>query len=529
MRPWTVTLEALLMVFLWLLNAVGDIILCFGFFFFHSHGGYIMTGVLGLMHFVLNVWVIHMQWRNMHKCILCILFITQTAPFVMLCQRAWRSMTCCARDKRTKKRGAVVAKYSLCCTSWKSTKKQTSESSSFTQGSCVPSDFMPNTDSISTAVPMENTLYIERDEILDKILLQEETISQPETPVATTKFRQNTHDIVMNFSASQDLYFGEPKLIKFLMKKLQALLVDEKKLSYHIVTDPKNIILYTSKSDKHIGNLPDQQIVGRDGISNVICNDIHYALNMTKAYGYETFAVTRRTLEETQFFIVKDLSKGIWCLVWPSAVFKLYTLLDMMVQNQYFISYLHGLVFLSPAFSIITWLFTQKGVSEPWRNTLILIPLRLSLTVTRALLVVGISLSSIVLASVCYVTAKLVGLGALTTYLAYMKKYRSIELYSDDIVKYNFHPMYQPIVQVCESVVYVAWAIWWYSVSPLGFGTSDYTYQSSHYYLVVLLATVIGNIIGLVWLWRCRSLLKQPLTDPASVLKNIVFLEFVAT
>lgn len=35
---------------------------------------------------------------------------------------------------------------------------------------------------------------------------------------------------------------------------------------------------------------------------------------------------------------------------------------------------------MSPVLGVIVWLVTQRGLDDPWRNTLILIPLRLCFT-----------------------------------------------------------------------------------------------------------------------------------------------------
>ena len=134
-------------------------------------------------------------------------------------------------------------------------------------------------------------------------------------------------------------------------------------------------------------------------------------------------------------------------------------------------------------------------------------------------------MTSTIKAGLCYVTAKAVGGLALTSYLIYSKKYKNVELFRNEIERYNFNPILDPLIQISESIVYAIWAIWWYSV------TSDNDlrkFAGQHLPLVFLLTTILGHILGLMWLY-CKPHLKQPLEDPRSVLKFIQTLEYIRT
>lgn len=520
MRPWLLSIECTVMVLLWLTNAIVDMIYTIILFVGHDIGGYVMLGGLGTMHFLLNAWVIRFQAKNINKCGLVLLFLTQTAVFYMLCRRAWRSLIpCCARDDRAKRQKALRAKYSLCCKTWSSTKKFEADVSPLPQGSCIPSELVLNTNSISTVVPVPT--QEDSDVMLDQIQMLEEHPSQPIVPIDSTKFIEDTYDIKLDFDEPQEISIGEPNLAKFLLKSLQILYMGQKKLSYHIVLDSKNTILYVTKSDKHIRNLPVRVM---NGNPRLICNDIHYALNLTKGIAYEVFAITKRTCVETNFLVEADLSKLIWSIVWPSAVIKLYALLDIKGHTS-LTSFSSPIIFIGPAISIITWLITQRGVSEPWKNTAIMIPQRITMTVTRTFLVIGIGITSLKHAAFCYITAKAMGVLCLIAYLAYMKKYKNVELFRDEIDKYTFHPMYHPLIQVCESVVYMAWSVWWYAVTPMS-EFSNNLLTPRQFPLAILLATLMGHVLGLTWLWFSRSFVQQPFKDPKRVLRLIQSLEY---
>ncbi|XP_068239623.1 uncharacterized protein [Palaemon carinicauda] len=519
MRPWQITLESIVMLFLWTLNIFSDSFACLFLLIFHVHGGWIMLGVLGILHFLLNCWILRFQWKKMNKIAISALFLTQTAAFYMICRRTWRSLVpYCTKDDRTKKRKLLIAKYSLCIETWYSSKKFPTEGNTIEMRSCLPPEMIANPHHIPTVSDSCNDVE-NNDAMIDKFFTNEEE-SQQIIPMGTTKYAEGTYNVELNFSSPQELYVGEPSLIKFLLKTLQHLFVKENKLSYHIVTDPNNKILYITKSDRHIKELPPRTISGH---SSALCNDIHYAVNLAKGLEYEIFAVTKRTFDENKFIVDADISKLLWSIVWPSAVIKLYLIMTIIVSQPGG----YAFMLISPLISVVTWLFTQKGVSEPWKNVFLMIPLRLNLSVPRALLVTGIGASNLPLGAACYISVKVVSTIVLTAYIAYSKKFKNIELYRDEIDRYNYKPILDPVIQFSESFVYIAWAIWQYATDPRT--PSPVWVTRYHLPLILFLSTLLGHVFGLTWLWFTRSMVKKPLKDPKSVLRLVQSLEYIRT
>ncbi|XP_066961268.1 uncharacterized protein [Macrobrachium rosenbergii] len=520
MRPWQVTLEGIMMLVLWVANAGSDTLTCGFLILTHNHGGWVMLGVLGVTHFLLNCWVLRFRWRKMNKLALLVQFLTQTAAFYMICRRAWQSLVpYCTKDDRTKKRKVLIAKYSLCIETWNSSKKFPIEGTTMELRSCVPPEIIGNSNHIAT-IPDSCPDVENNDSMIDQFFTNEEE-SQQIIPVGTTKYTEGTYDIELNFSAPQEVYAGEPNLLKFLMKTLQHLYVEEKKISYHIVTDSSNRILHITKSSQHIKNLPPRSMPGQ---STTLCNDIHYAVNLAKGTGYEIFAITKRTVDENKFIVDADVSKFLWSLVWASAAIKLYSILHS-IDEKTGVSYLQMILLISPVISVITWLLTQKGVSEPWRNVGLMIPLQMNLSVTRALLVIGMGSNSLTLAAACYLSVKAVGIITLIAYLIYAKKIKNVELYGDEIERYNYKPIYDPVIQFSESCVYMSWAIWLYATTPRIHSSLSYY----HLPLMLFLSTLLGHVFGLTWLWFTKSKVKKPLKDPKCVLRLVQSLEYIRT
>ncbi|XP_064119599.1 uncharacterized protein LOC135224500 isoform X2 [Macrobrachium nipponense] len=521
MRPWQVTLEGIMMLVLWVVNIGSDTVTCFLLIIVHDHGGWIMLGILGVSHFLLNCWVLRFRWRKMNKLALLLQFLTQTAAFYMICRRAWRSLVpYCTKDDRTKKRKVLIAKYSLCIETWNSSKKFPTEGNTMELRSCVPPEIIGNSNHIST-IPDSCSDVENNDSMIDQFFKNEDE-SQQIIHMGNTKYTEGTYDIELNFNAPQEVYAGEPNLLKFLMKTLQLLYVEEKKISYHIITDSSNRILHITKSSRHIKNLPPRSMPGQ---STTLCNDIHYAVNLAKGKCYEVFAITKRTTDENKFIVDADVSNFLWSLVWPSAVIKLYSILDMLEDSKD-ARYYHVILFVSPMISVITWLLTNKGVSEPWRNVGLAIPLQINLSVTRAMLVIGLGVNSLPLAAACYLSVKAVGIIALIGHLIYAKKIKNVELYRDEIDKYNYSQIYDPVIQFSESCVYMSWAIWLYATTP----RTMYA-QLSYYHLplTLFLTTLLGHVFGLTWLWFTKSKVKKPLKDPKCVLRLVQSLEYIRT
>ncbi|XP_066961273.1 uncharacterized protein [Macrobrachium rosenbergii] len=396
MRPWQVTLEGIMMLVLWVANAGSDTLTCGFLILTHNHGGWVMLGVLGVTHFLLNCWVLRFRWRKMNKLALLVQFLTQTAAFYMICRRAWQSLVpYCTKDDRTKKRKVLIAKYSLCIETWNSSKKFPIEGTTMELRSCVPPEIIGNSNHIAT-IPDSCPDVENNDSMIDQFFTNEEE-SQQIIPVGTTKYTEGTYDIELNFSAPQEVYAG--------------------------------------------------------------------------------------------------------------------------------VSYLQMILLISPVISVITWLLTQKGVSEPWRNVGLMIPLQMNLSVTRALLVIGMGSNSLTLAAACYLSVKAVGIITLIAYLIYAKKIKNVELYGDEIERYNYKPIYDPVIQFSESCVYMSWAIWLYATTPRIHSSLSYY----HLPLMLFLSTLLGHVFGLTWLWFTKSKVKKPLKDPKCVLRLVQSLEYIRT
>lgn len=137
-------------------------------------------------------------------------------------------------------------------------------------------------------------------------------------------------------------------------------------------------------------------------------------------------------------------------------------------------------------------------------------------TVVRTILLCGVGiLYNMLLIPICYLSAKAAGALFFVVYIAFMKKTRNVELFGGAFDKYTFYAMYDPVVQVGESLAYCAWAITLYCT------TTDMPFVFH-----VMLMTIIGQSTGLVWIWFARPRLRQPLHDPTRVLDMIKQMEY---
>lgn len=150
------------------------------------------------------------------------------------------------------------------------------------------------------------------------------------------------------------------------------------------------------------------------------------------------------------------------------------------------------------------------------------------MAVVRAALMCGVGfLNNILLIPVVYLSAKGAGLLTFMAHLVYMKSKRTVDVMSDVTKQYNFNAMHDPVVQVGESLAYSCWAGAIFSV----FDDEYYAYSPNvgHSGLILLLMTVIGQVMGLVWLWLLRARISLSLRDPAKVLQLIRRLESART
>ncbi|XP_042877795.1 uncharacterized protein LOC122256892 isoform X2 [Penaeus japonicus] len=503
MRVWPLVLESVMMVILWggIVVMAMMTVLCFAF----SNIVYPLafTIGLGLLHFILNVWLVSLLRGSMNGCLLTFLALTQTTPLFLLCRRTWRSFVAgCEKNQVTKKHKALRAKYALCNNTSSSSMQLPEITEQHTYSSCVPPQSVPAAPPLSTAdgeTPAPGAA--------------ESGNSIAPLKVTPTKFLPNTKTIRLSFDDQEEIYAGEPKLYKYVAKSIQSLYAEEKRLSYHIIVDTSQALVHVSKSGICAEELPDR-IVTKDPLT--VCNDTHYIVNFVKGLGYQTIGVTKRAKDEVQSFTDGDLNKLVWLLVWPCTVLMIFSSIDY--RDRFTIGEFY-IAIVSPVLGVIVWLVTQRGIDDPWRNTLILIPLRLCFTVSRTIVVCAIGTTWLRIAVFAYISAKVVGLVSIATRITYAKVRKNIELYSDAMEKYTYNSMYEPVVQVAESVVYCCWAIWWhtYYLAP------DYIKTG------VLLMVIISQIAGLTWLWFMRAFLKEPLQDPVQVLQMVKDREFSRT
>ncbi|XP_063603216.1 uncharacterized protein LOC134779138 [Penaeus indicus] len=507
MRVWPLVLESVMMVLMW----VAIVAMGMTMFLFFAFAQYLhmiaFTTVLGLLHFILNVWLVSLLRGSVNRRLLAFLALTQTTPLFLLCRRAWRSFVAgWEKNQVAKKRKALRAKYAL-CNGKKSSSMQLPEiTEQHTYSSCVPPQSKPAAPPVSTTddgTPAPDAVETGNHLVPIKV-----------TP---TKFLPNTKTIKLSFDEQEEIYAGERKLYKFVARNIQSLYAEEKRLSYHIIVDASQAVVHVSRSGVCAEEFPDRT-VKKDPLT--LCNDTHYIVNFVKGLGYQTIGVTKRTKDEVQSFTDGDLNKLVWLLVWPYVFLLIFSVLD---HRQNFVLFRGeiDIAVASPVLGVIVWLVTQRGLDDPWRNTLILIPLRLCFTVSRTIVVcaIGTTWAGIGVAAFAYVSAKIVGLLSIAAHITYAKLRKNIELYSDAMEKYTYNPMYEPVVQVAESLVYCCWAIWWhmYSLTP------DYMETG------ILLMVIISQVAGLTWLWFMRAFLKEPLQDPMQVLQIVKDREFSRT
>ncbi|XP_068239618.1 uncharacterized protein [Palaemon carinicauda] len=521
MQPWQITLECMGMLVLWIVNACADIFtIHFLYLHHHYHETLVMSVLIGVIHVIVNGWTLRFYRRNLKWTELVALFLTQTMTLFLVSRRAWQSLSSYfTKDDRTRKRKLLIAKYLLFIETKKEAEDFPHLGNEIELRSCLPPEVVENSNHIPTIPDPSNDIE-DRDPLMNAFFTSEEE-SQHISHMGNTRYIEGTCDIEQNFWSPQEVYTGEPNLKTFLLKTLQHLFINEKKMSYHVVTDSNHKILHITKSNQHVKRFPNRNLPEQP---SVFCNDIHYAVNLSKTSVIEVITVTKRTFSDLKILVDADFSKFIWMHVWPSAVIKLYLilhLLDTKRDNT-------PLVYMSPLISIITWLMSQKRITEPWRNIVLMIPLQLNLTVTRALLVMGIGINSLKLAGACYISVKAVGVMAFIAYVAYVKKVKNLELYSDAIDRYNYNPLLDPVIQFSESCAYISWAIWLYSSIPQT-PSAMLVPEYNHLSLIILIVTFLGHVFGLVWLWSSKSKVKEPLRDPKNVLKLIQLQEYSRT
>lgn len=503
MRVWPLVVESVVMVLLWGGIVAMAMMMAMAFAFSHFFYPLAFTVGLGLLHFILNVWLVSLLRGSVNRCLLAFLALTQTTPLFLLCRRAWRSFVAgCEKNQVAKKRKALRAKYALCNGTSSSSVQLPEITEQHTYSSCVPPHSGPAAPPVSTT-----------DDGTPAPDAAETGSNLAPLKVTPTKFLPNTKTIKLSFDGQEEIYAGEPKLYKFVARNIQSLYAEEKRLSYHIIVDASQALVHVSRSGVCAEELPDR-IVKKDPLT--LCSDTHYIVNFVKGLGYQTIGVTKRAKDEMQRFTDGDLNKLVWLLVWPAVVLMIFSSLDYKDR------YSEGEVYIaivSPVLGVIVWLVTQRGLDDPWRNTLILIPLRMCFTVSRTIVVCAIGTTWLRIAVFAYVSAKIVGLISIAAHITYAKVRKNIELYSDAMEKYTYNSMYEPVVQVAESVVYCCWAIWWhtYYLAP------DYIKTG------ILLMVIISQVAGLTWLWFMRAFLKEPLQDPVQVLQIVKDREFSRT
>ncbi|XP_071529325.1 uncharacterized protein [Panulirus ornatus] len=499
MKVWMLVVESVLVALLWVACIALDIGCSVNIIFEHRRyiDGITLLVILTLIHIIINCWLVRIVARESLK-LGILLFLILQIPLFLLFRGAWHGLrACCVQGERHKKRRALKAKFTVCCEVKNSSDKLPVEELEHREASCISShnrevrEYSPTAPLTGGGAP--------------------DIEGAAETPVkmTRTKFVKGTNKIQMTADEPVEIYAGEPSVYKYTIRCLQALFADKKRLSYHLVLDPTGTrILHASCIDKRIGSLPDRVVSENP---RVICNDVHYILNLSRINGYEEYDVTRRSSDEVTTFVQRDLSKMIWLPIWPLAVAKIYH-----VSWTIFVAVpaTTALVWCSLAVGLLTWLVTQRALYHSVTDRLLIAGHRLSFYVVRTIVLCSSgTLGSLLLIPIGYLSAKGAGALSFVVYIAFVKSRRNVELFGDAIDKYTFFAMYDFAVQVGESVVYCAWAISYYHISR------------HPNMLFVLVIAIIGQGIGLLWIWFARPRLRQPLLDPTRVLDMIKQME----
>nr|XP_027223856.1 uncharacterized protein LOC113816029 [Penaeus vannamei] len=428
-----------------------------------------------IMHVLLNGSLLRIFWGKIRRPVAVLLFVTFTTPLYLLLLRARHSVAALrGRDQVVARREALKAKYGVSvetstvvgCPSFSAAVKRTS---------CVPLcvETSPNDSEVDSEAPLGKWVVTETNVDADTKLIR---------------------------MGSGDAAAREPMSLSHLFTKdLFELVAGTKTLTYHLVLDANDDIIHVSKTSILAKGLPNQ-VRGTSPLT--VCNDTHYLIQLCRNLWSEGVTVVARNEKSCVTVSQINLSPFIWNNTLYSNALMIYGLLVNLHHN----GMASGLYLVSWMCTAAAWLLTHRSVDEPWTDTFAKMPLRLCFTVCRIFLLCAVAMDGLGNVALMYLSAKASGYLALVGEFVYKKLRRNVRLWGDVADRFSFDRTLVRSFQGGESVVCCGWAIWLHVCCP------------SERSLALLVAVLLCQAAGMIYLNFVDRLLKQPLKNPVRVL-----------
>ncbi|XP_047477169.1 uncharacterized protein LOC125030884 [Penaeus chinensis] len=433
------------------------------------------TSYLFITHLLLNGWLVRIYWEKISRLRAVLLFVTFTFPLYLLLLRVRHAVAAFrGRNQVVARREALKARYAISVEN-SAVVEFPPLSAAVQRTSCVPLSVETSTNDSQGDCEVSLRSWV----------------------VTETNVDADSKLIKMS---SDDVGLREPKSFSHLfMSDLSELVAGRKTLSFHFVLDANNDIIHVSKTSTLPNGLPDRV---RNTSPLTICNDTHYLINLSQGIGYEVVAIAARNEKSCVTVTQTNLSSFLWCYTLYSTALLVYGLLVNLRHNGRATGLYHAGWMCTAA----AWLLTCRGVDEPWTDTFAKIPLRLCFTVCRIFLMCGVAMGGLGNVAILYLSAKAAGYLALVGELVYKKLRRNVRPWGDVVDRYFFDKTLVMSYQGGESVVCCGWAIWCHVCRP------------SEHSFALLVAVLLCQAAGMIYLNFVRRFLKEPLKNPVRIL-----------
>ncbi|XP_063615559.1 uncharacterized protein LOC134788655 [Penaeus indicus] len=433
------------------------------------------TSYLVITHLLLNGWLVRIYWDKISRSKAVLLYVTFTIPLYLLLFRVRHAVAAFrGKNQVVARREALKARYATSIEN-SAVVEFPSLSAAVRRASCVPlsTEMSTNGSQGDSEVPLSSWVVTETNVDAGSKLIK---------------------------MSSDDVGVREPNSFSHLfMSDLSELVAGRKTLSFHFVLNANNDIIHVSKTSTLPNGLPDR-VLSLSPLT--VCNDTHYLINLSQGTGYEVVAIAARNEKSCVTVTQANYSSFIWCFTLYSTALLVYGLLVNLSYN----GRATGLYHAGWMFTAAAWFLTCRGVDEPWTDTFAKIPLRLCFTVCRIVLMCAVALGGLGNVAIMYLSAKAAGYLALVGELVYKNLRRNVRLWGDVVDRYFFDKTLVMSYQGGESVVCCGWAIWCHVCQP------------SEHSLALLVAVLLGQAAGMIYLNFVRRFLKEPFKNPVRIL-----------
>ncbi|XP_063602341.1 uncharacterized protein LOC134778448 [Penaeus indicus] len=433
------------------------------------------TSYLVIMHLMLNGWLVRIYWDKISRSKAVLLYVTFTIPLYLLLLRVRHAVAAFrGKDQVVARREALKARYATSIEN-SAVVEFPSLSAAVRRASCVPlsTETSTNGSQGDSEVPLSSWVVTETNVDAGSKLIK---------------------------MSSDDVRVREPKSFSHLfMSDLYELVAGRKTLSFHFVLNANNDIIHVSKTSILPNGLPDRI---RSTSPLTICNDTHYLINFSEGIWYEEVAIAARNEKSFVTVTQSNFASFIWYFTMHSTALLVYGLLKNLRCN----GRATGLYHAGWMFTAAAWFLTCRGADEPWTDTFAKIPLRLCFTICRIFLMGAVATDGLVKGAILYLSVKAAGYLALVGELVYKNLRRNVRLWGDVVDRYFFDKTLVMSYQGGESVVCCGWAIW------------CHVCQRSEHSLAQLVAVLLCQAAGMIYLNFVRRFLKEPMKNPVRIL-----------